>query len=153
MHRGSSSCKYWYCHINSPTIAAPGSVFWRKFYPSMDLWDEEAQCDKMERSCFLDGATLAISSVWIRHRALGRACFAGGVLLHPFSSTSITLKCQKGEECCSHERCFWTPQEAVINLNYMVEQGIIWSSRLGYTLYFLWLWGGGPGLRRHGEMF
>lgn len=29
----------------------------------------------------------------------------------------------------------------MINLNYMVEQGIIWSSRLGYALFVLWLWG------------
>lgn len=140
----SSSSKHWCCHIPSSTPAVPSSTFWRKSHPSVDLWNEEAQCDRMVRSCLLKAAAPAISSVRIRHWALGRACFAGRVLLHTFSSISITLKCQKGEECCSHERCFWTPQEAVINLNYMVGLGIIWSSRLGYAPFVLWLWGAAP---------
>lgn len=76
----------------------------------MDLWDEEVQCDKMERSCFLEAAALGMSSVRIRHWALGRACFAGGVLLHPFSSTSITASVKKGKSAaamkgvCGHRR-------------------------------------------------
>lgn len=57
----SSSSKHWCCHIPSSTPAVPSSVFWRKSHPSMDLWNEEAQCDRMVRSCLLKAAAPAIS--------------------------------------------------------------------------------------------
>lgn len=43
----------------------------------------------------------------------------------------------EGEESSRHERYSRGSQEEVINLNYMVEHWIIWSSGLGYASFFL----------------
>lgn len=104
-----------------------------------------------QTSCFLEALAQAVSHLVDQLGTLSEqllcwyTCLADGsppcpLPLHFHWPVSIKVQVsQNREECSRHERYFWASEEEVINLNYMVEHWIIWSSRLGYASSFLWL--------------